>query len=162
MNKPKEYRIYRPKDDFSGNASSWNISFKSNKTYENALVFFTIVPQLKQNDKAGNATFAWKGENTGMTLALESEDLAQILAFFHGLIPECKIYHETEGGAKIKSLHLVFDKEGKGIYLNCYFKSSEGSGKLNQTIKPPDEIILKTMLTKALEHSFNWEPYMIS
>lgn len=93
----QQYRIYKPKQDNTGAAVAFQLSYKKDNEYDKYQVFLVGANQLKTNDANGNSQFGWK--EGAITVKLGENDLGEILAVLEGRKESVgtkeSLYHQT-------------------------------------------------------------------
>lgn len=164
----KQFRIYRANKNKTGTASSWQLSFKEDRKFDQFNLFLNITSQAPADDENGNAKFNWKTEQE-IIVNLADNDIGNLLSTLEGRKNECNIFHESpKGGNKTISLKRVEEKPEKedrrypnenAFYLNVAYKGDDKSSPLikhSQSLTFAEASILTTLLRRALERIYDW------
>lgn len=154
MDRPQEYRIYKPNKNGNGVASKWQLSFKPEKKYDQFELFLVTSSQSGEDEK-GNQRFDWE---SGIIVKIGEADLGEIISVLEGrkdsLGFKGMLFHETPGGGN-KVIKL--DSTEKGYTLSVSAQDSEKNKKNHyQVISPGEAAILLVLLRAAVVRIYNW------
>lgn len=152
----QQYKIYKPKKEFNGAASSFDFS------KEKKCVFLEMATQLPEKDKNGNSTFDWENK---LSYKLGPVDMAELLLVLqnikNGVGPKDKNTENYRGlfhSSGINSAILKFER-GKydGYYLGLNVKKGESAAvSLKHSITNAEGTILQILLRRAIELIYDW------
>jgi len=153
----QQYKIYKPKKEFNGAASSFDFS------KEKKCIFLEMAAQLPKGDDNGNALFGWENR---LSYKLGPTDLAEILLVLRGVKngvgPTEKdnaekykgLFHSTESSTSI--LKLEVGKYG-GFYFGLNVKRGDSAPiSIKHSITSAEGMILQILLCRAIEIIYDW------
>lgn len=151
----KQFRIYRANKNKTGTASSWQLSFKQDRKFDQYHLFLNITNQANQDDDDGNAKFNWKTDQE-IIVNLGENDIGGLLSVLEGRTGEIGLFHESPKGGN-KTIGLT--RNDKGFYLNVTSKGKEKTDpviKHSQALSFTEASILTVLLRRALERIYSW------
>lgn len=153
----RNFRIYRPNKNGSGNAAEFQIK-GTQGNYPEYFVMMQIVPQEGFDDKE-NAKFTWsRGDNfKGITIKLGIPDIGEILSVLNGVQNSTNgskgLYHQNNKGNSL----IKFERNEKGISLSVSQKIGDGSPlKYFITLSIADAEVLRLLLAEAVKKNYGW------
>lgn len=156
----REYRVYKPNNNGSGSASSWQISTKIVDSKEEKNVFLDLANQKPSNND--NAAFDWDSK---LTAKLGLNDLGDMLAVLRGLkdgvgnLKDGKrsgLYHQnSKGNTVIYFNENVKDNLLQGYSLRVSKKSDQNQSAVNHSLTVSEGQVLLLFLQEAVSALFS-------
>lgn len=148
------FRIFRANKDKTGSASSINIRTTKGEYEDESMLFWQATKQNPEDDKAGNATFAWKDKTKTVNIKLAEPDLGSLLATLNGVQKECKLFHQNAKGSTTLTLSPS-DKGGFTVKLSSKV-GNEQPVQVFHGISTPEAELLRVLLQQAVIRFYNW------
>lgn len=155
----KEYRIYKPNQNGSGSASSWQISIDNSQKYKKVNVFLDMANQKPSENE--NSAFDWEGK---VTVKLDLPDIGAILSVLYGRqdgVGKLKdgkrsgLYHKNSKGNAI--IHFNENVQGDnlvGFSLRISKQIENDKKAVNSSITVDESHILRLFLEEAVKLMF--------
>jgi len=154
----KDYRIYKPKKDVTGFATSFQMRKDTRNEYGTVITFLQGAQQIESDND--NSAFAWKNKDKVVNMKLDVNDWSEILAVlngkkdFVGANEKYGIYHENQHGST--GLKLMHNKE-KGYYtLRLSSKIGSDLIVISHLVSYAEGQVLKVLAERAIARLFDW------
>jgi hypothetical protein len=155
MNKPREYRVYKPKNDGKGAASAWQLSFKQDNKY-NPWMMFLVMAQQTGADDNGNARFDWEN---GLTVKLGDADVGEIIAVLEGrkdsVGQKGMLFHQTPSGGN-KVIKLERNDYGYNLSVSAQDENKNRLGPIYHSLTDGEATMLLVLLKQAIITMYGW------
>lgn len=156
MDKPSDFRIYRPNKNKNGYASAWQLSYKPENKYNTWMLFLIVAPQTGE-DENGNASFDWKEKS--ITVKLGENDVGEIMSVLDGRQDQAgykgSLFHQTPKGGN-KSVQFVASDGGYNLKVSSQDTEKVIVGPYYHNISHGEGALLLTLLRKAVCLLYGW------
>lgn len=149
----KSFSIYKARRGGDGNAAQFDFNPQTK------MLFLEMAAQTGEQDKKGNALFAWKQK---IAFKLGIADIGELLCVLIGRQAGVGkldgerykgLYHENESGNSM----LFFERGNHGgFYMKLSIRKGEDKIQLSQTLTNGEGIVLSTLLRCVIESKYDW------
>ncbi|MCC7570064.1 hypothetical protein KO465_01815 [Candidatus Micrarchaeota archaeon] len=146
MERSKSFAIYKANKNINGSA----LQVDFNKLKQS--VFMECANQ-KSEDR-----FDWDNK---ITVKLSASDMGRILEVLEGCTSEVKLFHQPSKGEyktaeSVKNAVVNFSSSSMGFSVRVSQQTNEGLKAVNVNISKGEGILLRILLSKAIEQMYGW------
>lgn len=155
MGRPREFRIYKPKQSGDGSATAWQLSFKEQNKYNPWMLFLVAAKQTGMDEK-GNAKFDW---DNSLTVKLGDADIGELISVLEGRKDKVgsngSLFHQTPGGGN-KVVKFESSDYGFNVAVSAQDEQKNKLGPIYHSITHGEAALLLTLLRRAVEIIYEW------
>lgn len=158
----KDFRIYKPKKDGNGSATSFQMREDTRDKYGTVITFLQGAQQIPSDND--NSAFAWKDKDKNkdkiVNMKLDVNDWSELLSVlsgkkdFVGTSEKYGIYHENQHGST--GLKFMHEKSKSHYTLRLSSKNGNDLIIVSHLVSYAEGQVLKVLAERAIAKLFDW------
>jgi len=160
IDRPVEYRIYKPYKDDQGAASGFQMKIthdpeaKWNK--RSVDLFWVATNQVGINSDTKNPKFGWDDSSKTATMKLGLMDVGELLLILQGKKEEVTLYHQNKHGNTIAKLKKAVTKSGPVLNFQMSSKRGDDLVKVAHNISQGEAQVLTQLMKDFISSYHSW------
>jgi len=160
IDRPVEYRIYKPYKDDQGAASGFQMKIthdpeaKWNK--RSVDLFWVATNQVRINSDTKNPKFGWDDSSKTATMKLGLMDVGELLLILQGKKEEVTLYHQNKHGNTIAKLKKAVTKSGPVLNFQMSSKRGDDLVKVAHNISQGEAQVLTQLMKDFISSYHSW------
>ena len=160
IDRPVEYRIYKPYKETEGAASGFQMKITHNPEAQwnkrSVELFWVATNQVGLNKETKNPKFGWDDNTKSATMKLGLIDVGELLLILQGKKEEIQLYHQNKNGNTIVKLKKAQTKSGPVLNFQMSSKRGENLVRVAHNISQGEAQILIEVLKDFVSAYHSW------